>query len=301
MAVHFLLSVSVSLLAGKGFTFPVEISLIASEMTILVPSVIYILAKKLSFADDLGFRRIKPGTVIMSILLSCLAAPITSFVNVLSQLFVSNTMVQMSDTLLGGSGAWLMILGALYGPFCEEFVFRGVFFNRYEKYAGPMRAGLISSLFFALAHMNVNQAGYAFVLGMMFSVINKAAGSVFPSIIMHVCINGANLLLMIIASSMYAALGMEADFAASAEAARTSDVIYVMIGATLVVAIICALVSIPCIIWISKHENNHDEFYDMFTKRHPRVMWLTFPTVLGILFVLIIMFGMDPLLKLFGK
>ena len=298
MLVHVAAELALGLLSAKGMVFPVEVTLTVSELTILIPSLIYVLIRNLNFKEDLGFRPIKPGSVLMCILLSALVTPVASFVNVLSQLFVSNTMVQNSDALMSGSSLALLFLGALYGPFCEEFMFRAIFNRRYEIYTGPVRAGLISALFFALAHMNLNQAAYAFVLGFIFSIINKAAGSVYPSIIIHICINGANIALLIMMTAISKAAGDGIDLSAAAEEARGSDLMYVLIGVTLVAAFVCVLIAIPCVMWLAKHEGRRAELIDMFTSRHESKRWLTVSAILGIVFVLFIMVGLEPAVSL---
>ncbi len=292
--------IAVEILGQKGIEPPVEVLLVFSELTILVPAMIYILIKKLGFREDLGFRRIKTGTFFMCILLTFLVMPIASFLNTLSQLFVSNTMVQMSDQLLSGTSLGLLILGSLYGPFCEEFLFRAVFARRYEIIAGPLRAGFISAALFAIMHMNINQAFYTFVLGFVFALVNKAAGSVYPSMIIHIGINAMNLLMLIAADKAREALGTEVDFVAAAEAARESDMIYVMIGITLVMAIVCTAIAIPCVVFVAKHEDNFDEFIGVFTRKHPGRGWLSVPLVIGVCFLLFVMFGLGPLLQLFA-
>lgn len=267
LVIHIAAGLAISLLSQKGIRMPVELQLILSEMTILIPSLIYILAKRLSLRDDVGFRPIKVGTVFMCILLTLFVTPAATFMNVVSQLFVSNTMVQKSQILLSGSNAALVLIGALFGPLCEEFAFRGIFDRRFEIVTGPLRAGLISALLFAIVHLNFNQAGYAFILGVIFSIINRAANSIFPSFIIHACINGSNIMLLIAASKASELLGEDLDLAASAEAARAGDFLYAMIGVTLFAAIIGGLIAIPCIVWISKHEGNFDNFRKMFEKR----------------------------------
>ena len=301
IALHILGSVALGFLPQKGINIPVEVELVLSELTILIPSAVFILIRNYNFREDLGFRRIRPGSFFMCILLSALVTPVASFVNVVSQLFVANTMTQMSDSLLSASDAALLFLGALYGPFCEELLFRGIFFNRYDKYVGPLRAGLISALFFALAHMNVNQAAYAFVLGVIFSIVNKAAGSIYPSIIIHVCVNGMNILLLLATSGITDELGESVDIAAAAEQARGSDIIYVMIGATLVIAMISSAIAIPCIVWMARHEGRFEDLYDMFKGKHPKAKWLTIPVILALAIVLFVMFGLSPLMSLIGK
>ena len=300
MALQVILSAVVSLLGQKGIELPVELSLILSEMTILIPTLIYILAGNLSFKEDLGFRAVRPGTVIMSLVLVILVTPVATFFNVLSQLFVNNTMVEMSDTLTSGSSVAVVLLGAVYAPFCEELMFRSVFARRYELYAGPMTAAFISALYFALAHMNINQAMYTFALGWIFAVVNKAARSVVPSMIIHACINFGNLLMLFVMSFVYEKLGVNMNMAASAEAARNSDVIYPVVATFLVLAIICSAVAIPCVVFIAKHEGGHEVLHEVFSKRAGKKKWICFSSVLGIVFVLFIMFGLKPVLSLFN-
>ncbi len=300
MIAHILMSVGITLLDGKGLTLPVEVSLVISELTILIPSAIYILIKRSDFKTDLGFRPIKAGSVLMCVLLSVLVTPLASFVNVLSQLFVENTMVQMSDSLTGGSNAIVLFLAAVYGPFCEEFMFRSIFARGYGKHEGPMRAALISALFFALAHMNVNQAAYAFVLGVVFAIVNKAADSVYPSIILHICVNGANMLLLFVMTAAAKYAGDGVDLAESAEAARKGNAIYVLLGVTLIGALISTAIAVPCVVWLSKHEGRFEGLKEMFTVKHERKNWINVPTVLALLIMLFVMFGLDPVLSALG-
>ena len=300
LLVHVSCSLAFVILQQKNIVLPIEARLIVSELTILVPALIYVLIRKLSFSRDLGFRRIKAGTVLMSVLIAVLSGTIAIFFNVVSQLFVSNTIVEMSDSLLAGSNAAVWFLGSVYGPFCEEFVFRSLFNSRYEIVTGSLRAGLVSALFFALTHMNINQAAYAFVLGVIFSVIDKAAGSVYPSMIIHTCINGFNLLVIIALLGISDSSEYTQDLAVASEAARQGDLIYVMTGVTLVGAIISTLILIPCVAFVAKHEGRYDELLDMFRNRRLKGRWLTVSSALAICFVLFVMFGMNAMLSAIG-
>ena len=293
-----LASLGFGLVDEKGITIPIEVTLVASEFTILIPAVIYIIAKNIDLKSELGFRRIKAGTVLMCLLLAALIEPVASFVNVLSQLFVSNTMAQMSDELLGGSGITVLFLASIYGPVCEEIVFRSLFNNRYEKYTGPLAAGLISAMFFGLAHLNINQATYAFVLGVIFSVINKAAGSVLPSMIIHICINAFNMIMMFAMTDATGELAGGMDLEQAAEMARTGDMMYILIAVTLIMSVISIAIAIPCVVWIAKHEGNIEALHDMFAVKHKKYNWLRVSTVIGICFALFVMFGLKSVLEM---
>ena len=298
MVLHVVVAVALNLLDEKNIAFSTGIRLILSELTILVPSLVFILHRKFSFREDLGFRPVKAATVLMSVLFSALITPVISFVNLLSQFFVKNEMLEMSDTLTGIPSPLLLFLGALYGPFCEEFLFRGIFFERYDRILGPVRAGLVSSLLFGLAHMKINQALYAFVLGFIMATVNRACGSIFPSMIIHMCINGGNLLLLVLVSKVADIAVSGPDIVSEAEAFRISDGMYVMAGVLLVISIVCTLISIPCVVWMSKHEGRFEDLYDMFANRHDHERWLTLPMILGLVFVLFVMFGLEPVLSL---
>ena len=297
MVLHTVTALFVNMLSDRGIMVPTAPRLIMSQLTIVVPAIIYILIRRLSLKDDLGLRPIKAGSAFMCILLTVLITPLASLANVISQFFVKNELLQMSDSLLDVSPIPLLFLGGIFGPLCEEFVFRAVFNNRYSVYLGPMRAGLISALLFGLAHMNINQCAYAFVLGVVFAIINRAANSVFPSMIIHACINLGNILMLVVSSKIAGMLGSGTDIAAQAEAARNSDVIYVMAGVMLVFAIIFGIAAIPCIIWLSKHEGGFKDLCDMFTNRHATDRWMTAGLALGIIYVLFVMFGLEPLLN----
>ncbi len=301
MVLHVIGSVLLGLLASKGISVPVEINLVFSELTILIPAFLFILNGNYSFRDELGFRPVKAGTVLMCVLLTFLVTPVVSFVNVLSQLFVKNEIISMSGSLLAGSDLTVLFLAGVYGPLCEEILFRAIFCNRYEVYTGPVRAGLISALLFALAHMNINQATYAFVLGFIFAVINKAANSVYPSIIIHCMINLGNVLVLIIINRIGKGIGADTDLAVAAEQARKGDMIYVLIGVLLVAAIISTVIAIPCIVWMSEHEGNKEAFYDMFARKHESKGWISVPMVIAVLFILFMMFGLGPLLEVINR
>lgn len=285
-------------------SIPAWLLLIISELLIVVPAMIYILLHKVELGDEHGFRKIKPLTVLMSIILAFTVMPVVGFVNILTQFFVSNTMTQASDNLLEGSYIVILIISSIYGPICEEFVFRGVLFKEYAKITTPMKAALISGLFFGLMHLNVNQTCYALVLGVLFAIVNRASGSIFTSIIMHVTINLWNMLLLVVTNLAYKAAGMSQSVSELAEDARTSDMIYMYAGVYLVLAIIFGAISVPVVVFIAKHEGREDKLKDMFFRKgedkgNVKVFLAPF-ALASIIISLFVIFGLDPLIAYLG-
>ena len=81
-----------------------------------------------------------------------------------------------------------VILLAVIPPLVEELIFRGIFFGSYRK-AGMTGAALMSGLLFGCFHLNINQALYAFVMGIVFAYMVEATGSLWSSVIAHFAVN----------------------------------------------------------------------------------------------------------------
>jgi hypothetical protein len=66
---------------------------------------------------------------------------------------------------------------------------RGVILGNY-KHVSIKKAALMNGLMFGILHLNINQFVYAFVLGVVMAYIVYYTGSIFPSMLLHFCING---------------------------------------------------------------------------------------------------------------
>lgn len=313
-------SLLVNFIATKDISFSIELSLVISELLILLPGLIYVVKEKLSLKDDLGFTKIKLGTVFMTILLSYMLMPVVAFVNVLSQFFVSNTMIQATDTFAGGNSFFVVVLSSFVAPFCEEFVFRGVFDRQIGKYASATCAMLASAVMFGLMHLNVNQMCYAFVLGIIMMIVNRASGSIFTSLIIHVVINLSNMLMLLATNAFYSS--NDINFSEAAEGVRTSDMMYVIAGVYFVLAIIFTLTCIPCVVFIAKHEDHFDDLKSLFTRKKKLTgeagdeneesaevlsdeeqkvrVFMNVPAIVAIVLCLFIIFGFELVMKALG-
>ena len=77
-----------------------------------------------------------------------------------------------------------VIMIAIIPAFCEEFMHRGIVLQG-TKHMGFKKAILISSLLFALLHLNIQQVSYAFVLGLIMGFVAIVSKNIFPAIIVH--------------------------------------------------------------------------------------------------------------------
>lgn len=313
LGVYFIVMMVVTILEQMGIDMSnsTNLLLVVSELTIAAPGIVYVIVNKLEWKSDLGFNRIKIVTVLLSIVLGFLVMPIASFVNILSQFFVPNTMVQASDELLSGGGAsdlFVLLVSGIVAPFIEEFVFRGILSTGFTKYGTPVKAMFLSGLFFGLMHLNLNQLCYAFVLGLIFYIANRASGSVYTSVIMHIVINSVNMLMLYAMKFAMGQIESEETLAEASEAVRNSS--SSMIAITIeygFLAVIFGAMVFGVIILIASVEGRKAALKEIFVRQkeadpdQPKTrLFLNAPAIIGVVFSLFIMFGIDKIIQMFS-
>lgn len=208
-----------------GISVPTYMHVLALDICLLIPAFAYTIKKGDSIVEAFGFKGIKVATFFQTILLVIVVSPMAMFANVLSQFFVPNTMVQGVDQFASESVGLTLVATVLCAPVVEEIVCRGFFTNRLNKIMSFTAAAIISALMFGALHMNINQFCYATVLGLIFAYTNRASGSIFTSMIMHIVFNGYNMALLFMMNWAMEQVGMDFAEAAEAERANTSSMI----------------------------------------------------------------------------
>lgn len=294
--VHLLVEIFVSTIATK-ITIPLAMQLIISEMIIVVPGMIYIVIHNSSFTADLGFKKIRISTALMSILLIELLGPLTSLINLLSQFFDTNAVVEISGEVLEGN-FWLMLfIVGIFGPFCEEFVFRGIIAKGMGRFGSVIGSALASGLLFGLLHLNFNQFCYAFFLGIIFAVINYATGSIWTSVIMHIVVNSQNVFMMYGLSFLYG--DSVNDMADMASEIVSDEIRLYAVGVFLILAIIFTALSIPVFAFIAKNEGNEEIYLRLWDKAsQTKKWWLNVYFIIGAIICIVIIFFSDMITKL---
>ena len=262
--IHLSVSIFLTIISDR-FAIPIVPELILSELIILIPGLVWILNKNVSFRAELSFRPLKAGTIFMSILLAYLLMPLVSLINLISQLFTKNEVLQISDEVTGCNFFAVLFIIGFFGPFCEEFVFRGIIFNSMNRFAGGIAAALMSGLMFGLLHMNLNQFLYAFFLGVIFSAVNYASKSLYTSVIMHTVINSHNVILLYMETFLFDKLGLDMQSVADS---YTTDSLLMAIALFLLPALIASLIAIPVMNYIAVHEGNEGAYIN-FLKEKP--------------------------------
>lgn len=96
---------------------------------------------------------------------------------------------RLNEQMLVGTPLWATLLSvSVFAPFFEEWLCRGMILRGLLQKMKPVWAMVISSLFFALIHLNPWQALPAFILGMVFAYVYYRTGSLKLTMLMH-CTN----------------------------------------------------------------------------------------------------------------
>ena len=87
---------------------------------------------------------------------------------------------------IGKSSVWmqLLVLGILT-PVLEELLFRGVIYKRLKMYYEVTVAAYIAAIIFAIAHFNLIQGIYAFIVGIVLMYVYEKSGNLIAPIVMH--------------------------------------------------------------------------------------------------------------------
>lgn len=84
----------------------------------------------------------------------------------------------------------IFVIIVLAGPFLEEVFFRGALCRPLKKENPTFGVVVLSSLLFALAHLEKQMFLPIAIVGMVLGILRNASGSLIPGIIMHMTFNG---------------------------------------------------------------------------------------------------------------
>lgn len=223
-----------------------------------------------------AFRRIKISTVLMIALCTLLLMPLVAVLNALTLFFTDNTMVTIEGDILEAPFLLMLFMIGIFGPFCEEFVFRGVMYRSHRRSEGRgIAAVFLSAFIFGLMHMNFNQALYAFGIGIFLALLVEAAGSLWASVCCHMFFNSFQVVLMYLSSSILeSAYGQAMN--ETAQEITTQDLMAAL-SVYLVIAAVTTPIAVCILVWIMKNEGRQEAVRLLFRGRGERKTPLTQP------------------------
>lgn len=172
------------------------ISMLISTLFIGIPVIIYLRAKKFPLASSLRLNRISTRSFVAIIALSI------GFIILVDELdrivytlfgqpdYLEDLVEQLRITSIF-NGLIIIITTAIIAPLVEEMLFRGYLQKVLEdNWQDITKAILVTSLFFALVHMNPYWIVQIYLLGLVLGYLAWRTNSIIPGLILHGLNNG---------------------------------------------------------------------------------------------------------------
>ena len=255
------------------FEIGILLNLSLGEIMLFLPMVVYLLLWKLNagkrndfeteedvkpqtLRERLHYNKVKPSTLLYALIFTWLSMPLTTLINAISMLFVDNTVMMLSEQILGVAFPVMLFFMAVVPAFCEETLFRGVVYGGYRKHGDKFVAVLLSGFLFGVMHMNLNQALYAFAIGVLLTLLFEATDSIFPTMLFHFVYNAQSCCLMYFVEEIMP--GFYSDPANVATATEMAS-LYPMIAAYIIIAAIFTPLAICMLYKIAKNEGRVEQ------------------------------------------
>ena len=90
----------------------------------------------------------------------------------------------------------LIICTGILGPILEEFLFRGIVYNKLKEFNSNMKSIILSSIIFAIFHFDIINSIYAFGISFMFIYLYEKYNTLIAPILMHIFLNVTMLIIV---------------------------------------------------------------------------------------------------------
>lgn len=279
------------------FDVDIVANLLISQLLILSPALLFLFVSRKKtetgrLNEMLGFRKMKVSSFFMVLLFTFLIMPMSTALNAISMLFVDNTVEAISGDVLQMPFPIMLFMMGIFGPFSEEFVFRGIIFRGYKNSGSVFWSVFWSALLFGLMHLNFNQAAYAIALGIMFALLVEATGSLWSSVVAHMAFNSWQVCMMYLSEHIpQELLGPEVDL--------TQEILITAIGPYLLIAAVATPLAVCVLIWLSKNEKREAQFCSICARRREKKeAMVSVPLIIAIVLCLAYM-SMEYIMALF--
>jgi membrane protease YdiL (CAAX protease family) len=191
-----------SILSGTNLGIFSYLALFFAQIFLVVPIVLFLYKKGHKLKDSFRFKMVSKRVLFFSMALSFGVVLISSELNIIiDSIFPLPDSFLKLDSLLSPDNPFSLILILLtvviIAPIGEEMVFRG-FLQRFLEttWKDITRAILVSSLFFTLIHFNPYWAIQIYLMGLILGYLSWLTKSIYPSILLHMSINGTSMLFI---------------------------------------------------------------------------------------------------------
>lgn len=281
ITVLFYIGASMTLSGWLARTDNLVLRLGLSQLILAIPTMGYLCLNGTSIRESIRLKKLKVTRILLLILLAELLLPLVVFVNSLSLLFTTDAATAGMQELREVPFFAGLLMSAVLPAVLEEAIYRGVFYHEYRQ-VSLWRGILLSSLLFALMHLNLNQFCYAFVMALIFAVVIEVTDSILSAMILHFWINASSAL------SIYLQQAAEQLYGSEVTEAVTEVAPLVEVSRLGAAAMVPTGLAVLVILWLAKLENRTYIWSELFPRRvdrmpGPKQRLFTLPLLAGIL------------------
>lgn len=189
---------------GLGFRFEAGDPEFSAVLTVLSDGVVISALmhyKMLTYKTLFHFTRnsVKSTVLVLSIPIVLTTGGAVFWISDITNLIVayypmSDHEYQAFNRLFNG-GLASVVMVCLIAPTLEEMLFRGIFLRSFLANYSPRTAIALSSLLFALFHLNIYQLPVAFLFGCFSAWLYVNTHSLWPSVLAHAMFNSLEIVL----------------------------------------------------------------------------------------------------------
>ncbi|MBS5823865.1 MAG: CPBP family intramembrane metalloprotease [Clostridium argentinense] len=183
------------------------ILLVSSILTVLIFLLIYKIKKRKLFEEILLKRtkNINFGTGILTGIFAWLFNSGILYLLLQNRKFLQHfdTMDEILNPLYQGNLFIIILTIGIVAPFVEEFLFRGIVYKTLSKNISISAVIVIQGILFGIYHLNIIQAVYASLLGIIFGFIKYKTQSLWPAIAAHIANNIMAVIIPTIAGDKF--------------------------------------------------------------------------------------------------
>lgn len=101
----------------------------------------------------------------------------------------SNAMAELQQQRYSAPLLLALLTYGLVAPITEEFLFRGIIYNRMKRYMKVTSSLFFSTLLFAIYHGNIIAGIYAFAMGLLITYAYEKTGRYYMAVVVHILAN----------------------------------------------------------------------------------------------------------------
>ncbi len=175
----------------------IPMTVVSNIVAIIATSLIFVCSKK-KVTEEMSLRKFSARAVAPIVMLGLGLNVVTTIVLGLLPEKWMESYQQSSSWTSDNVGIMTILLTVVMAPLAEEWIMRGLVYDRMKKGMPVVVAMIISSLLFGVLHKHPVWIAYAAALGMVLAWVFERTKSLYAAILLHFSYNSCGMMLSLV-------------------------------------------------------------------------------------------------------